>query len=74
MAYKVINSFRDATDKNRVYKEGDEFPAGDSKPSKKRIEELSKQHPKYKRSFIEEVKEKREVKEKSKKKSKKDKE
>jgi hypothetical protein len=68
MAYKVINSFRDATDKNRVYKEGDEFPAGDSKPSKKRIEELSKQHPKYKRSFIEEVKEK------SKKKTKKDKE
>jgi hypothetical protein len=68
MAYKVINSFRDATDKNRVYKEGDEFPAGDSKPSKKRIEELSKQHPKYKRSFIEEVKEK------SKKKPKKDKE
>lgn len=68
MAYKVINSFRDAEDKNRLYKEGDEYPIGDSKPSKKRIEELSKKHQKYKKSFIEEVKGK------SEKKSKKDKE
>jgi hypothetical protein len=66
LAYKVINDFRDAQDNNRLYKEGDEFPYGDSKPSKKRIEELSSKHPKYKMAFIKEVKEK--------KKSKKDKE
>jgi hypothetical protein len=68
LAYKVINGFRDVQDNNRLYKEGDEFPSGDSKPSKKRIEELSKKHPKHKVAFIEEVKEK------PKKKSKKDKE
>ncbi|ALY08066.1 hypothetical protein BhaS171_00010 [Bacillus phage vB_BhaS-171] len=53
--YKVINRFRDID--GHVYEVGDEFPKGSSKPTKKRIEELSADHPKYRRSFIEEVKE-----------------
>jgi hypothetical protein len=57
MAYKVINKFRDSQDDNLIYEVGDEFPKGNYKPTKKRIEELSKQHPKFKRIFIEEVKE-----------------
>lgn len=55
--YKVINSFRDKEDNNTLYKVGEEFPKGDSKPSKKRIEQLSKTHPIYKSVFIQEVKE-----------------
>jgi hypothetical protein len=66
LAHKVINKFRD--DDGTIYEVGDEYPKGDSKPTKKRIEELSQDHPKYRRFFIEEVKEK------SNKKSKKDKE
>jgi hypothetical protein len=58
LAYKVIKSFKDTQDDNRLYEVGDEFPKGDSKPTKKRLEELSSQHPVYKRAFIEEVKEK----------------
>ncbi|TYR75579.1 hypothetical protein FZC79_10455 [Rossellomorea vietnamensis] len=58
MVYKVINAFTDTQDNNRRYKVGDEFLQGNSKPTKKRLEELSNKHPKYKRAFIEEVKEK----------------
>lgn len=58
MKYKVINRFYDAEDNNAFYREGDEFPKGDSKPSKKRIEELSKKHPDHGVAFIEEVKSK----------------
>ncbi|WP_264737304.1 hypothetical protein [Cytobacillus firmus] len=54
--YKVVNDFTDLEDNNTHYKYGDEYPKGDYKPSKKRIEELSKLHPKHKRVFIEEVK------------------
>lgn len=54
MAYKVINRFRDVEDNNTIYEVGDEFPKGDSKPTKKRIDELSKAHPKYKSIFIKE--------------------
>lgn len=56
MGYKVINRFIDKEDNNTSYKVGEGFPKGDSKPSKKRIEELSKPHPKYKLIFIEEIK------------------
>lgn len=56
MAYKVINRFFDNKDKV-LYNVGEEFPKGDSKPSKKRISELSEVHPKFNRAFIEEVKE-----------------
>jgi len=57
MAYKVINRFKDTQDNNTVYEVGEEYPKGEYKPTKKRIAELSKEHPKYKRIFIEEVKE-----------------
>ncbi|MGM0807534.1 MAG: hypothetical protein ACQET8_22775 [Bacillota bacterium] len=66
MAYKVIKRFRDKEDNNTIYEVGDEFPKGDSKATKKRLEELSSSHPVYRSAFIEEVAEK--------KKSKKDKE
>jgi len=54
--YKVLNPFKDSKDGKRDYKKGDEYPKGDYKPTKKRIAELSKEHPKYKVAFIEEVK------------------
>jgi len=56
MIYKVVNDFKDITDKNTRYSVGDEYPKGSHKPSKKRIEELSKTHKKYNRIFIEENK------------------
>ncbi|MCM3527851.1 hypothetical protein M4D56_01915 [Cytobacillus oceanisediminis] len=55
--FKVVNDFTDLEDNNTRYKAGDEYPKRDHKPSKKRIDELSGVHPKYKRVFIEEVKE-----------------
>lgn len=66
MGHKVINKFVDVEDNNTLYKVGDEFPKGDSKPTKKRIEELSKPHPKYKSIFIEEVEEEKSSKSKKK--------
>jgi hypothetical protein len=56
MPFKVVNRFLDKENENTPYEVGDEYPKGDYKPTKKRIEELSKQHPKYQRAFIEEVK------------------
>jgi hypothetical protein len=53
--YKVINAFKDKEDNARLYNVGDSYPQGDNKPSKKRIEELSKKHPKHKVAFIEKV-------------------
>lgn len=58
--YKVINSFRDREDNDTLYKSGEEYPKGDFKPTKKRINELSKEHPKYKRRFIEKAEENKE--------------
>jgi predicted transcriptional regulator len=58
MPYIVVSRFKDTQDNNSIYKKGDTYPKGDYKPTKKRIEELSNgEHPKYKRVFIEEVKE-----------------
>jgi hypothetical protein len=57
MTYKVVNDFIDTQDNNKHYKVGETYPQGDHKPTKKRIAELSKTHPKYKRIFIEEVEE-----------------
>lgn len=54
--FKVVNDFTDLEDNNTLYKTGEEYPKGDYKPSKKRIEELSGVHPKHKRVFIEEIK------------------
>lgn len=39
--YKVVSSFRDAKDNNRLYAVGDEYPATNIKLSKSRIEELA---------------------------------
>ncbi|MBS4171938.1 hypothetical protein [Bacillus sp. FJAT-49736] len=55
MEYKVVNDFIDTNDNNTRYKVGDVYPKGSYKPTKKRIEELSKEHPKYKCNFIEKV-------------------
>jgi hypothetical protein len=57
MPYKVFNEFRDKEDNNTLYQVGEEYPKGDYKPTKNRIKELSKEHSKYKKAFIEEVKE-----------------
>lgn len=57
MAYKVINDFFDKEDKNTFYRKGDVYPKGSHKPTKKRIEQLSKPHKVHKYAFIEEVKE-----------------
>lgn len=70
MTYKAINGFKDTEDNNTIYAVGDEFPKGNFKPTKKRIEELSKPHPKYKTVFIEEVKKELEPKGKPRKSSK----
>ena len=56
MKYKVLHSFKDKDNDNTLYKAGDEYPKGDYKPTKKRIEELSKKHKQHKVAFIEEVK------------------
>lgn len=58
MGYKVINKFKDKEDNNTLYKVGEEYPKGKHKPAKKRLEELSKEHSKYKVAFIKEVKNK----------------
>lgn len=38
--YKVVRDFFDSTDKNRLYKVGDVYPADGVKANKKRIDEL----------------------------------
>ena len=58
MAHKVIKEFIDSEDKTH-YKVGDAFPKGDTKPTKKRIEELSNVHPRYKVAFIQEKEKKK---------------
>ncbi|OAB31757.1 hypothetical protein PMSD_18400 [Paenibacillus macquariensis subsp. defensor] len=60
MAYKVINRFMENEDNGTIYSVGESYPKGSFKPTKKRISELSKVHPKYNVTFIEEVKEQQE--------------
>lgn len=57
MPYTVINEFYDKEQSNHLYKVGDEYPHKELKTTKKRTEQLLNVHPKYKRAFIEEVKE-----------------
>jgi hypothetical protein len=57
MAYIVTNRFKDKENENIIYEVGETYPKDGYKPTKKRISELSKEHPKYKCVFIEEVKE-----------------
>ncbi|MBZ9536286.1 hypothetical protein KGR20_19100 [Cytobacillus oceanisediminis] len=58
--YKVINAFKDKENKNILYRVGDTYPVDGYKATKKRIAELSKEHPEHKKAFIEEVKEDKE--------------
>lgn len=58
MPYKVINKFKDKEDNNNLYRVGEDYPKGSHKPTKKRLEELSKEHSKHKVAFIKEVKSK----------------
>lgn len=53
MEYTVVNDFIDKDNDGLIYYKGDKYPKGKYKPTKKRIEELSKQHPKYGIVFIE---------------------
>ncbi len=56
--YKVVNEFKDSTQKGQVYKVGDKYPKGKQKPAKDRIELLlNNKKNKYNKPFIEEVKE-----------------
>ncbi len=57
MTYKVINRFIDTLDNNTLYRIGEFYPKGNYKPTKKRISDLSKEHPKFKCVFIEKVEE-----------------
>lgn len=52
MEYKVINPFKDKENDNIKYNVGDPYPKGDKKATKKRIEELSKNHPQHNVAFI----------------------
>lgn len=56
MKYRVLHTFKDKDNDNVLYDVGEEYPKGDYKPTKKRIEELTKKHKEHKVAFIEEVK------------------
>ena len=60
MSYIVVNDFKDKENKDILYRKGDAYPVEGYKPSKKRIAELTKEHPEHKKVFIEEVKEDKE--------------
>lgn len=60
MSYEVVNRFKDTEDNGIIYEVGESYPKDGHKPTKKRIGELTKLHPKYKVVFIEEVKEQQE--------------
>lgn len=53
MKYTVINRFFDKENKNTLYSVGDDYPKGNYKPTKERIEELTDSHPQHKYAFIE---------------------
>lgn len=55
MAYKVVTSFFDKEDKNRLYEVGQSYPRTGFKPSKERIELLSSNKNSEKQVFIKEV-------------------
>jgi len=55
MPYTVVNDFIDKENKDHHYKVGDEYLGTDEK----RIKNLSKKHPKYRRVFIEEMSDKK---------------
>lgn len=53
--YKVIRSFSDLQDKNRVYNAGDTFPRDGLKVSKERIAELLSGKNRIREPLIEEI-------------------
>lgn len=55
--YNVLETFKETNHGGIVYKKGDTYPKEGQKTSKKRIEELTTDKNKYKRPFLEEVKE-----------------
>lgn len=66
MGYKVINKFREKHDNHRLYEVGDPYPFNDEgyKPTKKRLEYLSKPNPKFNGvAFLEEMAEPKKKKE-----------
>lgn len=52
MRYIVINHFTDLQDNNRKYKEGDIYPRDGYEPSAERIDELSSDKNKLRKSLI----------------------
>lgn len=54
--YKVVRSFFDSTDNNRLYKVGETYPADGVKADKKRISELVNGTNRNNKVYIEEVK------------------
>ena len=64
MAYKVVNSFFDKEDGNRLYEVSQSYPRTGFKPSKERIELLSSDNNNEKKVFIKEVVKKKKVDEK----------
>lgn len=57
MTYKVIRSFKELKHNGHIYEVGDTYPKKGSKATKARLEELSTTKNKYKKIYIEEVKE-----------------
>lgn len=55
MAYKVLETFTEKNDNDRLYKAGEPYPAEDFKPTKRRLKELASDQNKYGYPFIEEV-------------------
>ena len=55
--YRVVRVFFDSTDKNRLYKVGDVYPADGVKASKKRVDELVSGTNRNGKRYIEEVNE-----------------
>lgn len=53
--YKVVRAFFDSTDKNRLYKVGDIYPADGVKANKKRTDELANGTNCNGKVYIEEV-------------------
>lgn len=56
MSYKVINPFKDKEDNDTLYQKGENYPKGDFKPTKKRLELLLTIHPTRQLTFIVEEK------------------
>lgn len=52
MAHKVLVTFKEKYDDNRIYEEDSPYPQGDFKPTEERIAELSTEKNEYGYAFI----------------------